>query len=129
MKIDSKNIELLLNLSQFEVGNVYYDFHNDFDCNRISLENNFLILLFKKIVEGYIISFRFENVEIVNLEFINFSEFKNLTIDNIYRGRFEENGQLIEFNNMEKSYFYLEFDQGSKMELWGNGIVIEKIKD
>ncbi|MEI6697290.1 MAG: hypothetical protein WCO13_14645 [Bacteroidota bacterium] len=129
MKIDSKNIELLRNLSQFEFGNVYYDFHNDFDCVRISLENNFLIFLFKKIIEGYIISFRFDDVDLVKLEFINFSEFKNLTIDNIYRGRFEKNGQLLEYNNNEKSYFYLEFDQGSKMEFWSKEIVIEKAED
>jgi hypothetical protein len=128
MKIDSKNLELFRNLSQLELGECYYDFHNDFDCIRIGLENNFLIFLFKKIIEGYIISYRFENVDIVNFEFINFSEFNNLTIDNIYRGRFENNGKLLEFNN-ENSYFYLEFDQGSKMEFWSKGIIIEKMND
>lgn len=126
MKIDSRKIEILKNLSQFEFGNIYYDFHNDFDCIGISLENKFLILLFKKIIDGSIISFRFENVDLVNFEFTNFSEFENLTIDNIYRGRFEKNGLLMESNNQQKSYFYLEFDQGSKLEFWSEAILIER---
>ena len=65
----------------------------------------------------------------MNFEFTNFSEIKNLTIDNIYRGRFEKNGRLMEFNSKECSYFYLEFEQGSKMEFWCNEIVVEKVED
>jgi len=49
MKINSKNIELLRNLSQFEFGNVYYDFHNDFDC--ISLETIILFFFLRKLLK------------------------------------------------------------------------------
>lgn len=128
MEINSKKIELFKNISQFDLDNIYYDFHNDFECIKITLESNFLLLLFRKIIEEYIISFKFDNTILAMFEFTDFSEFKNLTIDNIYRGRFEKNGQLIEFSSDGKSFFYLEFTESIKMELWCENIVIEKIE-
>ena len=47
----------------------------------------------------------------------NFLEYKNLTIDNIYRGRFEQEGQLFEFDQDKRAYFYVEFYQNFKIEL------------
>ena len=129
MEIDHKKIELFKNLSQFDFDNVYYDFHNDFDCVKITFENNFLILFFKKIVEGYIISFKFENVLLEKFYFFNFPELKNLTIDNLYRGRFEKNDELIEFDKNGKSYFYVEFYEGPKIELWCENIMVEKVQE
>lgn len=129
MVINSKEIEIFKNLSQFDLGNIYYDFHNDFDCIKISLENNFLLFLFKKNEEKEIVSFKFENIDITKFEFSNFSEFVNLTIDNLYRGRFEKDDQLIEFDKDGKAYFYLEFYEGVKMELWCENIVVKKIKE
>ena len=126
MIINSKEIELFKNLSQFDLGGVYFDFHNDFVCTKISLMDNSLLFLFKEIIEGYIISFRFDNITLVGFEFDNFPEFKNLTIDNIYRGRFEKNGKLLEFNSDEKSYFYLEFVEGVNLELWCENIEVDK---
>ncbi len=126
MKVNSKKIELFKDLSQFDLDNVYYDFHNDFDCIKIVFEGTFILLLFRKIIEGYIISFKFDNVILVSFEFENFNKIKNLTIDNIYRGRFEKDRQLIEFSSDGKSYFYLEFVEGIRMELWCDYIVIEK---
>ena len=117
------------NLSQIEFGSIYYDFHNEFDCFKIIFDNNKLSLYFKKINENYIVSLSFESVKLFLIEFINFSEFQNLTIDNLYRGRFEKNGKILEFEDDQKSYFYLEFDNGAKMEFWSDEILIEKIEN
>lgn len=124
--IKTKNIELFKNLSQYDLENQYYDFHNDYDCIKISFENCFLTFLFKHINEGFIISMKFKNVILEKFEFTNFSELKNLTIDNLYRGRFEKNDELFEFYNDDKSYFYLEFYKGGKFEFWCDEISIDK---
>ena len=128
MIADSKKIALFKNLSEFDLDNIYYDFHNDFDCIKIILEDNFLSLIFRKIKEEYLISFGFQNVNLIRFDFGNFSELKNLTIDNLYRGRFEKDGHLSEFSGDGKSYFYLEFYEGPKMELWCESIAVEKVE-
>lgn len=124
MKLIAKEIELFENLSQFHLGYAYYDFHNDFDCIKIALESNCLLFIFKKSIEEIFISFKFENVDLVRFEFENFHEFESLTIDNIYRARFEKDGQLIEFNNDSKSYFYVEFVEDIRIELWCESIIV-----
>lgn len=127
MKTSAKHIELFKNLSQFDLGNVYYDFHNDFDCIKVAFENDCLLFLFKKITEGDLILLKLENIDLVSFEFENFSEFKNLTIDNLYRGRFEMAGQLIELNDKEKSYFYVDFVEAIKIELWCENVIVESL--
>lgn len=50
---------------------------------------------------------------------------KTLTIDNLYRGKFEIDGALTEFEN-NRGYFYLEFYEGQKIEFWSESLSIEK---
>lgn len=129
MKFDSNEIELFKNLSQFDIGGLYYDFHNDFDCTKIELENNNLRLLFKGISQeedGNIISLKFEHVRFKKILLATFIEYKNLTLDNLHRGRFEQDDKLLEVNSKGKSYFYLDFYQDLQMEFWCTSIVIEK---
>ena len=128
MKISAKDLEIIRNLAQIEIDNSYYDFHNDYDCIKIMFENNSLILFFKHIVGGNLISFGFNEAIIEKFDFFNFYEFKNLTIDTLYRGRFESNGNLTEFNDEGKSYFYLEFVEGANIELWCESIIVENIE-
>jgi hypothetical protein len=124
--IKSKNIKLFENLSIFEIEGLYYDFHNNFYCFGITLKDNNFILLLKNIEEEYLVYFKFENMFLEKFEFLNFEEFKNLTIDSLYRGRFEEDGRLVEFNNRGQSYFYIEFYEGLYIELWCENIVVEQ---
>jgi len=127
MNINSKEIEPFKNLSQLEIGSIYYDFHNDFNCIKIVFEDSFLILLFKNIVDEYIVSFKFEKVILERFEFFNFEALNNLTIDNLYRVRFQAESELLEFDNTGKSYFYIEFCEEVKIELWCQAITIEDI--
>lgn len=124
--INSKSIELFKNLSQFDLEGFCYDFHNDYNCTKVTLNNNCLELQFKKIVGENLVSFIFQNVIFQKFELRDFSEFDFLTIDNLYRGRYEEDGRLIEFNKEGKAYFYVDFYVGLKIELWCENILLKK---
>lgn len=124
--IQAKNIELFKNLSQNEYCDKWVDLHNDFDCFKIVLKiGGLLILWFKGIKNDEIISVKFSDVLIEQIEFFNFNKVENLTIDNFYRGKTEREGELLEFNKKGRGYFYLEFDEGQKMEFWSFGFSIE----
>jgi hypothetical protein len=122
----SKSIDLFENLSQGEYEGKYFDFHNDFDCVKILLlPSRFLILLFKNILNGEFVRMKFAHVSIRKMEFFNFNKVENLTIDNLYRGRVEIDGDLLEFKDGDIGYFYLEFDEGQKLEFWSSGFIVE----
>ena len=125
--INAKNIELFKNLAQFEFDNIYYDFHNDFDCTKISLINNCIILLLKHTINNSIVELKFLNAEIFKLDFEFNIENNVLTLDNFYRGRFESNGELMEFNTEQKSFYYLEFYEGQTFELFCEAIEIVQL--
>ncbi len=124
--IKAKDIELFKNLSQNEYGDKWIDFHNDFDCVKVILKiGGLLILWFKGIKDDELISFKFSNVLIEQMEFFNFNKVENLTIDNLYRGKIDREGELLEFNKEGSGYFYLEFDEGQKMQFWSTGFDVE----
>lgn len=116
--IKAEEMKLFKNLAVFQYENIYYDFHNGFDFKRILLTNNNIELQFKHTSNGNVVLLIFSKAEIVKLDF----EFTNnngvLTIDNLYRGRFEVEGKLEEFNVEQKSYYYLEFYEGQKLEFF-----------
>jgi hypothetical protein len=127
MVIDSKEIDVFNNLSEFDLDNVYYDLHNDFNCVKVEFESDILILFFENIANMYLVSIRFQNAILTLCEFDFDQKIESLTIDNLYRGKFEINGKLIEFDN-NKGYFYLEFYEGQKIEFWSESMDVEKIE-
>jgi hypothetical protein len=58
-------------------------------------------------------------------EFDFYETIPTLTIDNLYKGKAEVEGGLIEFQN-NRGYFYLEFYEGQKIEFWSDGILVDK---
>lgn len=125
MKIRSDKIELFQNLSQFDFDNDSFDFHNDFDCLKVKFQSDILVLIFQNIVSKFLISVSFQKTTLTFFEF-DFTELtKTLTIDNLYRGKYEIDGSLIEFQN-NRGYFYLEFYEGQKIEFWSESISIER---
>jgi len=124
--IKSKNIELFKNISEYDYGENHFDFHNDYDCIKLLLlTGDFLVLIFRNILNKKIVKLRFSNAIIERMEMFNFNKVENLTIDNLYRGKTEINGKLVEFKNDDKGYYYLEFDEGQKLEYWSTGLDIE----
>ncbi len=125
MKIKAKDIELFKNLSQFDLEDVYYDFHNEFNCTKIYFSDRILFFLFEKISCRFVVKLSFFNVALERFDFCNFSQMNNLTIDSLYRGRYEKENKLFEFSNSGSSFFYLEFYEGGKIEFWCDEILVE----
>jgi hypothetical protein len=120
--IIAKDIELFKNLAELNYDDQYYDFHNDYDCQKILFENEEIILVFKNIVSEKILLLKFKGVFIEKMDFFNVSNIEYLTIDNLYRGKVEIDGSLIDISDNGKAYFYLEFYEGQKIEFWAIGI-------
>jgi len=124
--ITATSIEFFKNLAQHDYHNRYYDFHNDYNCEKLSYSNGILLILFKSLVGGILLSLKFTDVKIITLDFFNVKGVENLTLDNLYRGRYELNGDLIELSEDGKAYFYLEFYEGQKLEFWAKSVDVEQ---
>jgi hypothetical protein len=122
--IGATSIELFKNMAQYDYNNQYYDLHNNYDCERLSVTNGILLLTFRSTLDAAVLSLKFTDVEITLVDFFNIKEVKSLTIDNIYRGRILLNGELQDSND-GKGYFYLEFYEGQKLEFWAKNVGID----
>lgn len=127
--IKANKIKLFENIAQFDIEGIYYDFHNDYSCTRVSLSEDSLELMFLKSLSDEKISLRFLEVEIFMLDLMFCEINKGLTIDSIYRGRFEVGGFLNEFNEMNKSFIYIEFYEGQAIELFCERIEVSVVKN
>lgn len=119
------NINLFENLAQNNYNGQYYDFHNNFSCTKILMKYDILTLFFIN-SENVIVSLQFQEASIVLFDFYNAKNTIYLTIDNIYRGRFEEGGKLLDITKDGKFYFYLEFVEGQKIEFFAKRIILNK---
>ena len=126
--IQVKTIALFENLSQYDFEGQYYDLHNNFCCVRILLNgDDALVIVFESVIDKSLVMLRFQDVVLKKFEYFNSKEVENLTIDNLYRGRVEIDGKLKEFSDDGKGYFYLEFDEGQKVEFWSKGLTVKDI--
>lgn len=103
--IVGKTIEFLKDLSEIELENQVYDFHNDYGCQKIIFNNGTLTLMFKKRDGEFLLSLKFCGVEITKAIFFNVGTIENLTIDTIYRGRVVVDKRLLEVSEYGKAYF------------------------
>ncbi|MDO5615795.1 MAG: hypothetical protein Q4G16_06370 [Cruoricaptor ignavus] len=121
------SIEFIKNLAQYDYNNNYYDFHNDYSCEKIFYSDSILLIFFKNLIDGFLLSLKFTEVEITTIDFFNVNEIEGLTLDNLYRGRTQLNGDLIEVSEDGKGYFYLEFYEGQKLEFWAKDISVDQV--
>lgn len=120
----AKSIEVFKNLVQYDYNNQYYDFHNDYNCEKLTYSDGILLIMFKSVFGEIMVSLKFTEVKIQNMDIFNVRDVENLTIDNLYRGRTELNGDLVEFTETGKGYFYLDFYEGQRMEFWASELSI-----
>ena len=123
----AKSVEPFRNLCQYDYDYYDYDFHNDYDCENVTLKDDVLFINFKQEANGNSLSLIFSDVELKQFEFFNVNNSKTLTIDNVYRGRVKIDGELVEYLG-EKGYFYLEFYEGQRLEFWAKSVGIEEKK-
>lgn len=123
--IVATSVEFFKNLAQCDYDNIYYDFHNNYNCEKLSYSNGIFLILFKSLIGGNLLSLKFTDVEMIALDFVNVRDIGDLTVDNLYRGRYELNGSLIDASENGKACFYLQFYEGHKFEFWASGIGLE----
>lgn len=123
--IDAKNIVFFKDLTQLDYQNNYYDLHNDYDCVKIDFHDTILILTLNKIENDNVIFLKFNNVNITKISFFSEKKTSNLTINILYRGRFEKDGELVDLSQTNQSYFYIEFEEGQEFEFWAEYISVE----
>ena len=126
--IEAASIEFIINLAQYDYGNRYFDFHNEYSCEKLSYCNGILLLCFENLISGDKVSLKFIDVNITAVEYFSGKGIEGLTLDLLYRGRVELNGNLIEISEDGKGYFYLEFYEGQSMEFWAKGLCLETME-
>ncbi|WP_447642599.1 MULTISPECIES: hypothetical protein [Chitinophagaceae] len=111
-------------LAQHEYEGVFYDFHNDYSCEKITYIEGVLSLFLKNVVSRISLSLRFLGATVIKMDLFNIKYVNGLTLDSLYRGRFEFNGSLIEESQKGEGYFYLEFYEGQRIEFWAISLEI-----
>jgi hypothetical protein len=122
--IDLTNTELFKDLTTIESKDKSFDLHNDYDCILIDydVKKRVLIIDLKRNgrEKGDKLRLQFENASIAKLELHSTESQDSGTISSFYRGRFEINGILSEYSSQGERYFYIEFEDGKKIELFAN---------
>lgn len=124
--MNAEQISLFKNLSDWDLNpDMYWDLHNDFDCLGIELSTGRIGLRFRSVSDrGFFLTMEFLDVDIACLRLAFDTPIAALTLDNLYRGRFEINDHLIEYDEQGRGYFYLEFYEGPTFELWATSVSV-----
>ncbi len=130
LQIDLTDFELSKSFAEIEGHGLYIDLHNEFKCDSIVFQNqkSELVLSFsteptlKKKVKQVDIIF-----EDITIELFSIKEDDELpgawTINNIYRGRFENKlGVLSELSIDGRYYYYIDFYQDYSFELFARAV-------
>lgn len=122
--ITALSIPLFESITQHNYNNIYYDFHNDYNCTSINLENSLFTLTFTKISDASVVVLIFHNTVFTKLNLRILQEPDADTIDMIYRGRFELDNKLSETDGYGRGYFYIAFCDETSIELWAESIAL-----
>ena len=130
MMIELENIELFKDLTFLELEIGSFDLHNDYECSNISLSevDNSLKSLFEpgdKHADKLCLVF--QKTSIKKFDFFLNRTLDSSTINSIYRGRFEKELGLQEYSASGEGYYYIEFEQGDKIELLAEKIIVLQI--
>ena len=103
-------------LLYFQIGGVEVDLHNEYDCRALEFDKNALSLSFVHTSTSQTIRLLFKDA-ILRLLLVDLGV-QDSTLDLFYRGRFEEKEDTLStYDQQGRSYFYLSFDNESKIEL------------
>src|SRR5687768_9975936 len=115
--IDLTNTELFLELTTIEYGESFFDLHNDYNCVDINykLPDKTIRFLFQPRIPEPTkkdLCLLFEEATIADLH-VNLKRTEDsCTLDLFYRGRYEIDGNLIEFSPLGEGIFYIDFWEG-----------------
>lgn len=133
-KISLPQSELFKDIVAIDLDGIYLDLHNDYDCIRVlyNAAYNEFRLTFKRVNLA-----TDANYDLVDLIFVDalmetclfvFDEdvpddFK--TIDLLYRGRFENETALAEFDGSGRSLYYIVFYSGIELKVFATSLIVE----
>ncbi|MFC3354964.1 hypothetical protein [Sphingobacterium zeae] len=133
-KISLPQFELFKDIVAIDLDGIYLDLHNDYDCIRVlynSAYNEFR-LTFKRVnlatdanydlVDLVFIDAVMETCLFVLDEYVS-NEFK--TIDLMYRGRFENETELAEFDGFGRSLYYIGFYRGIELKVFSTSLFVD----
>lgn len=128
--IELTDAELFKDLVLIDQDGIAFDVHNDYDCINMTYEKKepSLILYFeasskKETTSCKRIRVEFKEATLVKFDLILNRTTDSATINNIYRGRFEQEGKLLEYSDDGARYFYIEFETGDKVELFSKQVL------
>jgi hypothetical protein len=129
-EINLTEAELFKNLIEIQDVGIYIDLHNDYSCSRLlydpaqsgDLLIEFLLIGSEKPFKKVEIVFGDVRVTKMSLQLFDGIHI-NLTIDNMYRGRFQLGDALYEYSNSGRSYYYVDFYEGYAIELFARSLM------
>jgi hypothetical protein len=109
-----------------------YDLHNDYKCVIFDYnkENETLNIVFEARVsksENLRVGLTFKEVTIAKFEMFFTRTEDTSTLNSFYRGRFEKDGKFFEYSATGARYFYIEFEQGDKIEFYSSRALLGEI--
>lgn len=125
--IDIINADFFSNLYDFDYDGNHYDLHNFYSCHKIAYsesDDKELSLFFKSDVTYLGIKILFTEVDIVKFNLTLNEVCDNMTIDSLYRGRFQEDKSLLELSKDGKAYIYADFLEGYSLEFFSKSMQI-----
>ncbi|MBC7398571.1 MAG: hypothetical protein H7289_01405 [Mucilaginibacter sp.] len=128
LKTDLTHSELFKSLVDIKIGTDYLDFHNDYYCTKVSYLGRIVRIcfdssnpdrLYKKVV------IKFKEAELIKMSLpLQQGSLDKITLDTFYRGRFEIDGNLKEYSETGKGYYYISFDEDYFIELFSSEVAI-----
>ncbi len=107
-----EKLELFRDLARMECGTAYFDFHNDFDFSGWSYSDQTLIFCFTRPTDDLRVELTFRGVDLLEVRFNNGRDSEALTIDTLYRGRLEIEGDLLDVSADGRFCIYFDFLDG-----------------
>ncbi len=107
----------------FEAGHRIVDLHNDYKCENIAYDFSKQTLKCDFKGESNV-RLEFNGAIVKQMNLILKRTEDSSTLNSFYRGRFEENGTLLEYSKDGKGYYYLEFEDGDSLELHATKVIL-----
>ena len=123
--MDLTNSELFKDLTAISEENQFFDLHNDYSCKAISYDSATKVL--RAIFEPCKsktnnLCLEFTEARIAKLFFYFSCSQDASTISAFYRGRFEIEGELLEYLKSDERYFYIDFQEEDKLEVFAKKV-------
>lgn len=128
--IELINIELFKDFTFLELEIGSFDLHNEYECSSVSLsevDNSLKILFEPDAKDSDKICLVFKKASIKKFDFFLKRTTDSSTINSVYRGRFETELGLQEYSASGEGYYYIEFEQGDKIELLAEKVIVLQI--